>query len=448
MVNSCQAISSHNITTKNKNISLKITKKSFLYLLVAFSYFGTAVWSVDIGFMQLTLFRIALPFIAVLCLQRMIFNPNKYDKLLNVDHKSRYSVFFMIFWLSYALLSTLWSPDIVDSFRHIFFLSCGVLGIVALTLFLNDSKDIYKCVFISVLMLAFHQIIGWSEVLTGSYLFELEKAAIYGIHNMPVSSMYNTNDFATALALSAFYFYCVWKISKFRILKLSSFIFMSSSFILVLWTRSRANIFGLFIGFAVLFFINKKNLLKNIIKILLVVVVALFAGNLFLPEALKNTILESLLPDTTTLSFSTGGSDHIRMNLIKNGFYFLVRTLFLGTGAGGVEHWMNEEAIYETAHIVNMHNWWMEILTGYGIFVFIGYLIFYFKLMYDMFKIYKSKHSNKKDKIIASSFLAILCWYTIASISSSSNMANQIIWMFFAMAIAFQGICSKYSNSK
>ena len=241
MENSCQSVTSHDITTKNKNISLKISKKSFLYLLVAFSYFGTAVWSLDIGFMQLTLFRMTLPLIAVLCLQRMIFNLNKYGKLLNVDNKSRYSVFFMIFWFSYSLLSVLWSPDKIDGLRHIFFLSCGVLGIVALTLFLNDSKDIYKCDFISVLMLSFHQIIGWSEVLTGSYLFEVERATIYGIHNLPVSSMNNTNDFATALTLSVFYLYCVWKVSKSKIIRLASFIFMPSMSFIVSLTREQAH---------------------------------------------------------------------------------------------------------------------------------------------------------------------------------------------------------------
>ena len=449
MGNICQAVTSQNITTKNKNISLKFTKKTFLYLLVAFSYFGTAVWSLDIGFMQLTLFRMTLPLIAVLCLQRMIFNLNNYGKLLNVDNKSRYSVFFMIFWFSYSLLSVLWSPDKIDGLRHIFFLSCGVLGIVALTLFLNDSKDIYKCVFISVLMLSFHQIIGWSEVLTGSYLFEVERATIYGIHNLPVSSMNNTNDFATALTLSVFYLYCVWKVSKSKIIRLASFIFMSSSAVLVLWTRSRANVLGLLIGFTVLFFLNKKKLFVNIIKVLLILVIALFLGNLLLPDVLKNKLFESILPTATKIDLSAKqGSDFIRLNLIKNGLYFLVRTLFLGTGAGGVEHWMAQESIFDTVNITNMHNWWMEILTGYGIFVFIGYLIFYFKLMYDMFKIYKSKYSNKNEKIIASSFLAILCWYTIASISSSSNMANQIIWIFFAMAIAFQGTSFKYSKNR
>jgi len=378
----------------------------------------------------------------------MIFNLNKYGKLLNVDNKSKYSVFFMIFWFSYALLSVVWSPDIKDSLRHIFFLFCGVLGIVALTLFFNDSKDIYRCVFISVLMLAFHQIIGWSEIYTGKYLFEVEKAVEYAYHKFPVSSMNNTNDFATALTLSAFYLYCVWKISKNIILKLSSFTFMSLSSVLVLWTNSRANILGMLVGFAVLFFLNKKKLLVNIIKILLIVLVVLFTSNLLLPETFINTFIDSIFPAATTVSFSEGGSDYIRLNLIKNGLYFLVRTLFLGTGAGGVEHWMLQESIFDTANIINIHNWWMEILTGYGIFVFVGYLFFYFKLMYDMFKIYKSKYSDKKEKIIASSFLAILCWYTIASISSSSNMANQIIWIFFAMAIAFQGICSKYCNSK
>lgn len=38
---------------------------------------------------------------------------------------------------------------------------------------------------------------------------------------------------------------------------------------------------------------------------------------------------------------------------------------------------MEQLAVLPTEVIVNMHNWWLEILTGYGLFIFMAYCLMY-----------------------------------------------------------------------
>ena len=135
------------------------------------------------------------------------------------------------------------------------------------------------------------------------------------------------------------------------------------------------------------------------------------------------------------------GSDFVRLNLIKNGFIFLYRTCGFGTGAGNIEHWMSNYGVYYTSDILNMHNWWMEILVSFGVFIFALYLIFYIKLIIDMLHKYKI-NNNKMNKTLSISFISCMAAYVIGSISASSNISAEWLWVFWAISIAYQGINS------
>ena len=68
---------------------------------------------------------------------------------------------------------------------------------------------------------------------------------------------------------------------------------------------------------------------------------------------------------------------------------------------------MDNYAIFDTKGILNIHNWWMEILTGYGVIIFIMYIMFYIKLFLSLYKKYKYS-TNKVDKSISLGLMCIL----------------------------------------
>jgi teichuronic acid biosynthesis protein TuaE len=131
---------------------------------------------------------------------------------------------------------------------------------------------------------------------------------------------------------------------------------------------------------------------------------------------------------------ATDSSDPIRVNLIKNGFEFLKHTFGFGTGAGNIEYWMANKSIYDTLLVTNMHNWWMEILTGYGVFVFVGYMWMYLTMTKGFFTAFM----HSEDKFIQNVSIGLLCCmvaFLMGSVSSSSNITQEWLWVFWGVVV-------------
>ena len=78
----------------------------------------------------------------------------------------------------------------------------------------------------------------------------------------------------------------------------------------------------------------------------------------------------------------------------------------------------------------------LEILINYGIFVFVGYILFYLGLVLTMWRVHR-RTKNREEKMICEALLVALVGFFLASISSSSIMAFSPQWLLFAFALAF-----------
>ena len=175
-----------------------------------------------------------------------------------------------------------------------------------------------------------------------------------------------------------------------------------------------------------------------VISSLILFVIAL----IMLPHLREN--ITDLCVAVFTFNVKENTSDFIRLNLILNGLFFLSNNLLMGTGLGNIEYYMQRYAILDTLGIINMHNWWFEILVTSGIFIFCGYCFFYVRLLNHMWQY--SKHSNERDMSnLGMVMVGFLTAFPIASISSSSIMGADIIWTYFAIIIAFEGSACPFS---
>ena len=127
--------------------------------------------------------------------------------------------------------------------------------------------------------------------------------------------------------------------------------------------------------------------------------------------------------------------DEVRLNLWRNGLLFLGQTFGLGVGAGNIETWMAEFGFLDTEVIVNMHNWWLEILVAYGAIVFIAYVLMYSLLIYKLWKL-RWKVSDPL-RAVNNSFVAFLIAFIFASITSANNMLIEWHWLIFALIISY-----------
>lgn len=415
--------------------------QKLVYLIIMTSLIGAGAFSINFGFFQLSLFRGLIILMSFLMFAELLLKNKKIP--FKTGKENEYSIKFMLFWFFYALITLGWVRDYTGWAKAIYFLGLGVLSIIVMYKFLRTKYDVIKALRFFSYMIIFHNIIGWYEILTGNYIFLTnDKINVYSVMNLPVSMFGNTNDFAVFLMFSIFILYICAINTKTSLSKLIYGFSAASSIVLLLYTGSRGSILGLIIGLMMFFFISIRN--KKTRKVLLVLSLIILAIIILNPKIFENLwySLEAIL----NFNFQQqGGSDFVRKNLIANGIEFLFSTIGFGTGAGNIEYWMINYGELYTGGIINMHNWWLEILVGYGIVIFILYCIFYIKLIKDLKKKFIISQ-DKADLSISLGFISIISGYIVASISSSSNISSEWIWVFWGITIAYQGIESKNEN--
>lgn len=407
-----------------------------IYFGILTSFLAAQIFTYDLGVFQLSLFRVAILLLPVLVCVYALRNTEPVY-LLAAGKKNSYSVRFMLFWLLYAVISVLISPVFSYWLRKIYFLGCGVLCSLLFSIFLTEKKHIVTAFRLMRLMIAVQMFIGWYEIIFRRYHFvSAFNQAYYSTvaRRIPIAMCGNPNDFAMLMLFGVFIGYVCFRCRKGLADGIFSAALMANCAFFIFQTESRANIIGLLMAAAFFALVSYRGRAG----VLLGVVCAAAGISLVIPGLWEKVGLE--LSNTLTFDFSGQymGSDTVRINLIKNGFHFLYQTAGLGTGAGNLEYWMQNFAVYPTGGITNMHNWWMELLTSYGIIVFIGYGIFYGKLFRDFYRTLKQS-VDPQTRAIAFGFLCCMVGFLVGSVSSSSNIKTEWLWIFWAVAIAFQG---------
>jgi teichuronic acid biosynthesis protein TuaE len=409
--------------------------KKLAYLSILASLIGANVISIDFNVFQLSLFRMSIFFITVAIIIQKLFNGGSIKLLRN--RKNGYSIKFMLIWLVYSIITLAWVQNYGDWFRTVYFICIGVICVIIYDKYFTSDEDILNAFRALSIMSIIHNCFGWYEIITGNYLFlSSDRIIKYTRYHYPVSMFNNTNNFALFMLFSVFISYVCMVNAKGKIMKFIYIITIISSVCLILSTNSRANLLGLIIGLIVFVFLSitqKKWRYPILILLSILLIVTIILPGVF------NNILYVVNKYLTIDLSADKGSDFVRLNLIKNGFIFLYRTCGFGTGAGNIEHWMSNYGVYYTSDVLNIHNWWMEILVNFGVFIFALYLIFYIKLIIDMLHKYKI-NNNKMNKTLSISFISCMAAYIIGSISASSNISAEWLWVFWALAIAYQGI--------
>lgn len=409
--------------------------KYLVYFSVLSSLIGARVISFEIGGFQLSLFRATIILLTLLNVLEVLVKDRKI--VLKSNKKNEFAIKFMVIWLLYAIITIAWVKDYQNWVRAVYFLSLGLLCVLLYNRYLKNSNQVIIALKSMGFMAIIHNAIGWYEVNTSNYLFLADERILrYIKYSHPVSMFGNTNNFATFLLVSIFVLYiCIQNSNKIYI-KLIYIITIISSLVLLILTKSRANILGVITGAMIfIFFSMKKRKTRRSILLLFVGIFGILVIN---PDVILNVFID--IRDSLYLGFSDRiGSDSVRVSLIKNGLQFLAQTLGFGTGAGNIEYWMINFAKYPTSGVNNIHNWWLEIMVGYGIGIFILYLIFYFKIIIDMLRKYRNSLNNK-DTTISLGILCAMIGFIVGGISSSSNISSEWLWVFWSIVIAYQGI--------
>lgn len=409
-----------------------------IIFIVTMAFFPGVFPSINLGVFYLTPLRLGLLLLPLLLINR--YNRKDTYKCVNFLYSyNRFSIAFIVIWFFYSIITVLWVKSISDWAHAEYFLILFVYCTVFFTMADIKWKDIiliFKWICVIVFI---HNIIGWFEIFFHHYYFApaykveymVERNAYYAI-----SVFYNLNDFAFVMVFGSFVSYISLINSKKLLVKTITFFTMFSCIAHVIRSDSRSCILALFFGWGIYFFITfgtrkKVNLIVTLSGIISIM--------MFLKPSFWERLIGVLSAKLTfSLQSDVMNSDMIRVNLIRNGFEFLKQTSWFGVGSGNTEAWMANQAVYNTGEIINMHNWWMENFTNYGILIFSFYLVFYISLIVTFWKGAKLLQGvNKKSSAI---LVSILCSFIIGLTSASSFFTTEWLWVFFALLITVQRI--------
>jgi teichuronic acid biosynthesis protein TuaE len=401
--------------------------KRLAYLLVATVLFGAQFLAIPLGVAQLSAYRFMIALSIGTLLYRIIIGDP--DLEISIGQKGRFTSYqlFYLFWLIYAGISIIWAENLSRWAVGMFFVGCGVFSILFISYFIQEKHDIKNLFKIFFIITIFHHIAGWVESL--SVVF-------------PKTTFGNQNDFATMLLAGLFVGLLIFMNTKKRWCKFLLILYFISGFLLIQVTGSRGNTLALLVGLSVL--ISMKFLdyrMFRSIFYLFVSAAILFILSLVLIPAFREVVADGLewLISGPLIPYA---SNRNRINMILNGFYFLLKSFGLGVGAGNVEHYlMNEAILYVDAP--NIHNWFMDILVGYGIIVFALYIIMYIYILRRLFLNY----FYSKDSFIKNTSLVLFSYivaFVISSMSSATNIIIEWQWVFWGMIIAFVQYTERY----
>lgn len=458
-----------------------MTQKRFLLFLICALFISSVIGSsvgIPLGFAQLSLYRVMILVVTVALGYTLTKSIGQRKSNLKPDS----TLIFLGFWLLYAFVSILWAEDKTAWFKAMFFIVTGFISVVAIYHVIKTGRAFNALLNVVVLCAAVITFLGWYELFSQSDFFNttLEKNnIIYCVyHKIPVLWFGNVNNLAFYLTLSFFFVYLKRQTTKRLCLRIGLDLTMALMIALLIQTFSRASLLGLLIGLLALLFhqvyqiIRRRKRLLPFVATLILMLILIPLPRMLLykaphPVALVeqlnilglgiNIDWKAATSDVSTLVGSdvfSGAlqglneeeirkliasgeltSERIRVNLIVNGLDILKRTFFMGSGTGNLELWMSKADLpMDTYGILNIHNFWAEVLSTYGILVFLP-VAFGFVIYGIRFLLYALRYRSMKNQTFAISMAAVMGAFFLSSISPSSILKVEFFWIYFGVVL-------------
>ena len=406
-----------------------ISSRLILYSIIFLIFFDFLFFKVEIYFLHITALRaiLLIGFILLILFQLK----RKYIKL-STSKFVNFVLLFFIFWIIYSFVQLLWVIDLNEATKAIYYLVFYFI-LLYVIINLNDKNNFIKAdkllYLIGVILILFGIIeIFFNVHLPTSRLFK-EEMSIQNM-NKATAVFYNENDFSMFLVL-LFPFFLINLLENQKANKFFSIFMLILTFYIVIANEARLALFSLLLQIiSIIFFnINKR---RGIIIIFLVAVII---------SMLSFYLIEDIIEELKTEFNLTGASASVRLDLIRKGFELLLGSYLLGVGPGNFEANIikvtNGAGIYG---IINSHNWWIELMTNYGLIIFSLYLFIFIKMLINLYHI--GKDTDKTYSYYGKVFFISFIGFILSSGGPGSIFYKWFHWMYFALAISLINIYS------
>lgn len=338
-------------------------------------------------------------------------------------------------WMVYGSLTLLWAPDPeVGLNSEIIVMAIGMSSLLFFPFYYtNDPETIKKISRAWAWSCIVTLPIAVYEIFTYQHFFYFDEDRVLGGlgFNAPFAATFfgNYNGYSGILCFYYPFLLISFLQEKRKIYKAIFAIGILISVLVILINTSR----GALLTFAVISFCAVKINAKRIISFAAGVVVVYF----LLPGSIKASI-------NTVISYRFGKGaalrDSSRSGLFDAGIEFTQRSYGFGIGAGGFEIEMLKSGYYEG--MVNPHNIFMEVLSQYGIFVF---LLFCYWLILITVKVWKNTVIDKPIKRI---LIGTMFCIPVIGVINSAALGYTYWWVFFTSVALIASITNSKQNIK
>lgn len=402
-------------------------KNLFVYITIVSTILSSVLY---VGVASLYHFCIAIAFI-------IAWN-HKNSRLENIC-KTNEMLQFMLIWFVYSIFSLIWAPDKKLCIQYIYYILLIFLYFCVMIDHIDEREKIYKMVHFFIILSVVATTIGLWEASTGKHLLKdyIDTEGRLKLQYMPGFTYRNPNDFAMFL-LQMFPFILYGMIYEKRLLfKIMSIYSVLTTFICVAACQSRTILIVILIFSLVTVLKMFQDKWGRILFAIIAIAIVLSSVPQFSPW-FKDALVDLDAKNLQTSISTEGNSGLVRINLAKNGVLMCLQTVGLGVGAGCHRVVMNEYSknFYNVGHVSVAHNFLIELLADYGIFVF----IFFFLSMFYFIRKLKYLQNNLKncnDRNLAFFLKWSVLLFPIGAISSSSMMQLTSLWGTIGFAIAF-----------
>lgn len=399
------------------------------YLVIFFII--SAIVGVAISYEKLYLFHVLLALVLFYFITKVLKNGViRYRKLPTNYH---YFFYFMFVWY---LLSIAWSLNVSYSIVYMVYIICGTFLSLTVVYYINTKLNLQRVYYVSAFVFMVLIIISLLEIFTN---FRLPHSPLSSSINIASGFFGNQNNLAATMSI-------IFPFFLFHRSLVVKYLGCFTILVIVFSAFSRANILAIIFMIVFYIFVYKKNIrFESFLKGIVVLSVLILGFSIF--NQLNSTRFIS--SEVIKSSFSTleryanfqeiqvVDSVGIRQQLIINGLEALKDSYGIGVG-GGASIYVQEQRS-STRNILNMHNFWIELLVDGGILFFSIFVIWYISLVKALFSIaWKSK--AEIEKYFSSATSLSLIGFVPAAVSASSVIYLLPMWLLFGFAISIVNI--------
>lgn len=398
-------------------------KKIYLAMLITFTIWGSRLLNInipDIGTITpITMLIVLSVLYIVLIISR--------KKKIYFDKIQKSTVIFLVITVFCACLASIIGK--VNLYAWMIYIVSFCILICCMT-FISNKEELEFCEKILLFNIFVVILIALYESFTGNYIIETYESYnyqrnIFGLYK-PVATFYNINNLGIFLVLMTPI--CCNAIESFKKFnKTLKFIFLGFDIFIIISTNSRGAILGI-VFFLILYYKDKFKKYRVLYNSILVVCAIVLVMSVFMNGIISNDI-----------------GDEPRIDVWKQTLKTIANNYFIGVGPGNIADY-NLEANYYTFSFGDPHNYFLEFLGDFGIIAFVCFIGW----LYSMIK--NCKEITKKDdeyiRSRARNYYIYYIIFIISTITPSTMMTAQYIWLGFGFSIAFLSIYQKEGNKK